>query len=59
MIFSAETKVLPAEEEAAKYSKFMARRDRVVNRSITIVFDLEFPSTVHVWQKLPDQFQKK
>lgn len=29
----------PAEEEAAKYSEFMARGDRVVNRSIIIVFD--------------------
>ena len=55
----------PGEEEAAKYSKFMARRDRALATMalsidpslLYLIGETDDPSTV--WEKLSDQFQKK
>ena len=56
---------VPTEEEAAKYSKFMARRDRTLATMVLsidpsllyLIGEPDDPSTV--WEKLSDQFQKK
>ena len=55
----------PSEEEAEKYAKFVAKRDRtlaliVLSVDTTLLYLLGDPEDpVKVWRKLSDHFQKK
>ena len=60
----SENESAPAEEEAAKYSKFMDRRDRalatiVLSIDPSLLYLIGDPDDPSVWEKRSDQYQKK